>query len=61
MAVLEHGTYDQWGMIDPEYDNEGNLTEAFVNSYVRVWDILAPYLNKAKSVLLLRINVQAYF
>lgn len=36
MAVLEHGTYDQWGMIDPEYDDEGNLTEAFVNSYVRV-------------------------
>ncbi len=47
MAVIDHGTYDQWGMINEEYDEEGNMTEEFINSYTRTWDILAPYLNKA--------------
>ena len=47
MAVLEHGTYDQWGMINAEYDEEGNLTDEFVNSFANTWNILAPYLNVA--------------
>ena len=44
MAVIDHGTYDQWGFLDPSYDEEGNVTDEFKNSYASVWDVLEPYL-----------------
>ncbi len=51
MAVIEHGTYDQWGMINAEYDEEGNMTnlEEFKNTYANTWKILAPYLKVVAS------------
>ena len=51
MAVIDHGTYDQWGMINAEYDEEGNMTnqDEFKNSYANIWKILAPYLKVVAS------------
>lgn len=51
MAVIDHGTYDQWGMINAEYDEEGNMTnmDEFKNTYANTWKILSPYLKVVAS------------
>lgn len=44
MAVIEHGTYDQWGMNGASLDEDGNYTDEFKNDFTLLWDTLSPYM-----------------
>ena len=47
LAKIDYGTVDQWGLINPEYTEDGDWTPEFYNNFTLFWDIMSKYMRVA--------------
>ena len=46
LARVDYGTVDQWGMVNPAVDEEGNYTPEFSNNFPLFWNIMTKYMRE---------------